>query len=183
MPVVQAAGRAAPLNTRARQLFAAALIVLALDQAVKTVVVARMVEGQTVPVVDGILHWTFVRNPGAAFSLFDQVPWLFTILASLIAIWIIRNAPAVPTRGQALAYGAILGGALGNLTDRFLRDPAPFRGYVIDMIDLRIWPVFNVADMGVVLGAGTLVWLSWRAERAARDPLGSDAPPSDRGET
>lgn len=162
---MQATGRAAPLSRPAPLLASVAAVVIVLDQVTKLAVVATMEEGQTIPILDGVLHWTFVRNPGAAFSLFTEVPWLFTILASLVSVWIIRQAPRLPDRGHAIVYGAILGGALGNLIDRFIRSPAPFRGHVVDFIDLRVWPIFNIADMGVTLGAIALVLVGWRAER------------------
>jgi signal peptidase II len=74
---------------------------------------------------------------------------------------------------QALALGLVLGGALGNLTDRIVRAPG-LRGEVVDFIDVRIWPVFNVADMAVVSGALLLAWTSIRAARTERDGVAAD---------
>jgi signal peptidase II len=169
---MQATGRTAPLRRPATILAIAAAAIVVVDQITKAVVVSNMSEGQTIPVIDGVLHWTFVRNPGAAFSLFTQVPWLFTILASLISLWIISQARKLTSLAQAWCFGAILGGALGNLIDRFFRAPGGPSGHVVDMIDLRVWPVFNVADMGVTLGALALVIVSWREERSKKEATG-----------
>lgn len=153
---------------RAGLLLGLAAGVLALDQATKQLVVSTMREGESIPVIDGVLHWTFVRNPGAAFSLFTDLPWLFTILASVISIVIIAIARHPRTPLSTLALGAVLGGALGNLVDRIARGPAAFRGHVVDFIDLRVWPTFNVADSAVVVGCILLVVASFREERAQR---------------
>ncbi|HEX9713868.1 MAG TPA: signal peptidase II [Actinomycetota bacterium] len=147
-------------------------IVLALDQATKVIVVASMLEGQTIPVIDGVLHWTFQRNPGAAFGLFTDFPVAFTILASAIAVGILVYARRVPDRTHAVALGLVLGGAVGNLTDRVFRPPGVFRGHVIDFVDLRVWPVFNVADAAVVVGAILLILAQYAQERRARAARG-----------
>ena len=156
------------MRPRPGALVALASGVVVIDQATKQLVVSRMVEGQSIPVIDGVLHWTFVRNPGAAFSLFTGVPWLFTILASGIAIVIAATAGRPRSALSAAALGCVLGGALGNLVDRVARDPAIFRGHVIDFIDLRVWPTFNIADSAVVVGCVLLVVASIREERAAK---------------
>lgn len=166
MPALQAAGGAHPLT---RLLLILAGIVVALDQATKVIVVATMREGQSIPVVEGVLHWTFQRNPGAAFGLFTSLPVLFTVLASAIAVGILIYARRVGDPATAASLGLILGGALGNLADRVTRPPGVFRGHVIDFIDLRVWPVFNLADSAVVVGAVLLIWAQYRQERPARD--------------
>lgn len=152
----------------------AGLIVL-LDQATKTLALATLEPNTTTPVVEGILHWTLQRNPGAAFGLFARFPVVFTILASVITLGIVAGLRKVPDRPHAVALGLILGGADGNLIDRLARDPGFMRGEVVDFIDLRVWPVFNIADMAVVTGALLLILVSWRAERAARAAGSPDA--------
>lgn len=169
MPGLQATRRTLPLTRpRPGALFALAFGIVVFDQATKQLVVSTLVEGESIPVIDGVLHWTFVRNPGAAFSLFTNLPWLFTILATGIAIIIAASARKPRTAISAAALGLVLGGALGNLVDRVIREPAVFRGHVIDFIDLRVWPTFNVADSAVVLGCVLLIIASIREERAAR---------------
>ena len=140
-------------------------VTLAADQIAKAVVLWALDDGESTPVIDGVLHWTVQRNPGAAFGLFRRVPVLFTILAFMISAVIIAAAPKVRDRLNAVALGLVLGGAVGNLTDRLVRPPGPFRGRVIDFIDFRVWPTFNLADVAVVIGAGLLAIASFRAER------------------
>ena len=158
-----------PLGARAYgPLLSIAAAVVALDQVTKAIVLATLEPGRTQPVIDGVLHWTLQRNPGAAFGLFQGIPWAFTVLATAIAVAIVAGAGRIPDRFHAAALGLVLGGAVGNLVDRVARPPGFPRGHVIDFIDLRVWPVFNVADSAVVVGAALLVIASWRAERAER---------------
>ncbi len=146
-------------------LFGIAAVALAADQLTKAIALSALIEGVPTPVIDGVLWWTLQRNPGAAFSLFTRFPVVFTILASAISIGIIVSVRKVPDRLHAVALGLVLGGAMGNLVDRIARPPALFRGHVIDFIDLGWWPVFNIADSCVVVGALLLIVASWRAER------------------
>jgi signal peptidase II len=150
-----------------RALAVAAVVSLAADQITKAVALAALSDGESVPVVAGVLHWTLQRNPGAAFGLFQRVPVLFTILAIVIVVAILAAAPRVKDMLHGVALGLVLGGALGNLADRLFRPPGPFRGRVIDFIDFRIWPTFNLADVAVVVGAGLLAIASVRSERRA----------------
>lgn len=166
---MQTTGRANQINRRAvTALSVTAAIGLLADQVTKAVALATLPEGGTVGFIDGVWHWTLQRNPGAAFSLFTDVPWLFTILAFAISAGIIWYARRVPDTGLGLALGFVLGGATGNLADRIFRPPAAFRGHVIDFIDFRVWPTFNVADIFVVTGAALLFLHSVRAERAEK---------------
>ena len=145
-----------------------ASVVLVADQATKAVALATLSPGATTPVIDGVFHWTLQRNPGAAFGLFGRFPIVFTILALMITVGILLALKKVPDTPHAVALGLILGGADGNLVDRLVRDPGFLRGEVVDFIDLRVWPVFNIADSAIVCGAILLVIANWRAERAAR---------------
>jgi signal peptidase II len=164
---VTIATRSTGARARARVL-AFALAVVALDQVTKAIAVARLSPGRSVHALDGILYWTLQRNPGAAFSLFTRFPVVFTVLAFVISIVIVARAHRVSGRMNTVAMGLILGGAVGNLVDRIARPPGAFRGHVIDFIDFRVWPVFNLADSAIVVGALLLVLASFRAERAAR---------------
>jgi signal peptidase II len=149
-------------------LLAVAALAVALDQTTKTVAVASLEPGESVPVVQGVLHWTLQFNPGAAFGLFQRFPVAFTILAATITVGILANLWKVTDRTTAIALGLVLGGAVGNLIDRIARQPGVFRGHVVDFIDFRVWPVFNFADAAVVIGAGLLVLGSWQSERRER---------------
>jgi signal peptidase II len=162
-----------------RALAAAAVVSFAADQITKAFALAALNDGESVPVVDGVLHWTLQRNPGAAFGLFQRVPVLFTILAIAIVVVILAAAPRVRHMLNGVALGLVLGGALGNLADRLIRPPGPFRGRVIDFIDFRVWPTFNLADVAVVVGAGLLAIASVRSDRrAASDTAGEGRSPS-----
>lgn len=112
------------------------------------------------------MWWTLQRNPGAAFSFLTRAPWLFTALAIGIVVVILARLRSVPPGLTAVAVGLVFGGALGNLGDRLFRAPGPFRGHVVDFIDLRWWPVFNVADSCIVVGALLLIFASSRPRHA-----------------
>jgi len=150
----------------------AAIVVLA-DQITKAIALSSLRDGSSVRVIDGLLHWTLQRNPGAAFGVFRRAPAVFTILAVAISIVIVFTARGSRDRLQALALGLVLGGALGNLADRLFRPPGPFRGRVIDFIDFRVWPTFNLADSAVVIGAILLAAHSIRSDRSRRDHAAS----------
>jgi signal peptidase II len=169
---VQAGGRTNPLAAKARGLlYLTAIAGFVADQVTKVVAVSKLHEGVSVPFIDHFWYWTLQRNPGAAFSLFQRAPVVFTVLAIAIAVAIVAYSPRVADRWTGLALGLVLAGALGNLADRIIRPPGPFRGHVIDFVDWRVWPTFNVADACVVVGALLLLIGSIRADRAAkRDP-------------
>ncbi|MHB8511234.1 MAG: signal peptidase II [Actinomycetota bacterium] len=151
-----------------RALFITAASALAIDQITKAVAVATLRPHESIPFIGRFWHWTLEHNPGAAFSLFTNVPVLFTILAIAISVAIVWYSFRVPSFLYAIALGLVLGGALGNLTDRIVRSPGVFRGSVIDFIDWRVWPTFNVADACVVCGAALLFIASFRADREAK---------------
>ncbi|WP_369795290.1 signal peptidase II [Leucobacter sp. G161] len=159
-----------------------ALTVLVSDQLVKNWVVATLPEGQTVPVLGNFLQWHFVRNPGAAFSIASGQTWIFTILSAVVVgviIWQIRRLRSVP---WALFLGLLLGGVLGNLTDRLTREPGFPEGHVIDYI-FTPWmmpAIYNIADIGIVSGMILFVLITLfgfsieggretRADRAAKE--------------
>jgi len=150
-------------------LFITAAVIVAVDQVTKAIVVSHLREGESRRVVGSVLSWTYQRNPGSAFGLFRHVPVLFTVLAAVIAVVIIVRSPQVRDKLVAFALGLVLGGALGNLVDRIARPPGVFRGRVIDFVDLHWWPVFNVADSAVVIGAVLLLIASFRNERRTKE--------------
>ena len=152
---------------------ATAAIVIAVDQVTKAIAASALDDGRSVSVIDGVLHWTLQRNPGAAFGIFRRAPVLFTILAIGVSAVIVWVAPHARDGLHRVALGLVLGGALGNLVDRLFRPPGPFRGHVIDFIDFRVWPTFNLADAAVVVGAILLAVHSIRDDRTRR----AQAPP------
>ena len=143
---------------------------LLLDQTSKLLVMAHIPEHRPVPVIEGFFDLVNIRNRGAAFGFLNRsdIEWQFWLFlaATLVAVWAIAVL-ARNTRQPLLlvGLGLILGGALGNLLDR-LR----FRA-VVDFLDVYWrgwhWPAFNVADMGLCVGAAFACLAFWRAERRA----------------
>lgn len=112
------------------------------------------------PVLGEFLQFTLLYNSGAAWGMGSGITPVVTVLQIGIAIGVVVFAVrAVRSPWYALALAMILGGALGNIHDRLLRLPGPFRGEVVDFLELPNWPVFNIADMGVVGGAILVVLL------------------------
>lgn len=149
-----AAERAAKVGsaTALLVLAGAALAAYGLDQLSKFLVVSNLTEGEVVPVLGSVLQWQFVRNPGAAFSLASGMTWIFTILAASVITFIIWFSRRIRSVAWALVFGLLLGGVLGNLTDRLLREPSFGLGHVIDFISTP-WllpAIYNVADMAIV---------------------------------
>lgn len=159
-------GDAATQTTGGRRrvgvLLAVAAFVVMLDQISKIAAVAWLREGAVIEVIDGILELRLVRNPGAAFSFATGMTGLFTAVAVAVIVVILRLSSRVTSLPWAVAFGGLLGGAIGNLIDRVLREPAPFRGHVVDFLELPNWPVFNLADSVIVASAVLMAWLSLR---------------------
>jgi len=121
-----------------------------LDQSTKWLVREAFVLGQSVPVLDGFVHLTHHHNTGAAFGLFqNQTAWLAALSLVFIAVTFVYISRR-PTRPFFLPLHLILGGAISNAMDRL------FLGYVVDFIDLRVWPIFNIADSAITIG---VLWI------------------------
>lgn len=112
-------------------------------------------------VIDGVLRWRLAFNPGGAFGLFQEHPQVFLIATLAVVALILWWARRLDDARLAIPLGLIVGGGLGNVVDRLFRDQG---GRVVDFIDLHVWPVFNVADMGVVFGVAIILVLSFRRE-------------------
>ncbi len=132
------------------------------DQLTKWWVVTTMTEGQVIPVLPPLLDWRFIRNPGAAFSIGTDYTWVFTIIMVVVATAIVLQVRRVASWGWAVALGLVLGGALGNLTDRLLREPSFGQGHVVDFIALPNFAIFNIADSAVVSGVVLICILTLR---------------------
>jgi len=139
-----------------------ALIVLVADVVSKVIVVAKLSGRAPVTAIKHVLTLTLTRNAGAAFSIGPGATVLFTAVAVGVVIVIVRTARSLASRGWAIALGLLLGGALGNLTDRLFRAPGPLRGHVVDWLELPHWPVFNLADSAIVAGGVLAVLLALR---------------------
>jgi signal peptidase II len=131
-------------------------VILLIDQVTKVWAVATLENAPPIDVISGVFQFTFVRNPGAAFSLGAGSTMLVSLIAVVIVVVLMFRARNLRSVWWAIAMGGMIGGALGNLTDRVFRDPGGLRGHVVDFLALPFWPVFNVADMAVV-GAAILM--------------------------
>ena len=145
---------------RVRLLFTVAAVVLVLDIVTKVLAVRLLTPGQPVSIIGDTVTWTLVRNSGAAFSMATGYTWALTLIATGVVIGIVWMGRRLVSPWWAIGLGMILGGAMGNLVDRFFRSPGPLRGHVVDFLSIGWWPVFNVADPSVVGGALLLVALS-----------------------
>jgi len=140
--------------------------VLAADQATKALLTASCAPGDSHPLVPRLLHLTYVQNTGAAFGLGKGQQALFIVFSLIVICWLIRELrrpaqlPALVVWGCAL----VLGGATGNLIDRLRL------GYVVDFIDLRVWPVFNIGDSAITIGVTLLLWQSLVRSRPGTPP-------------
>jgi signal peptidase II len=166
-------------------LFAIAAFVLAADAITKALVVVHLRPDEPVHVLGNVLMLNLLRNSGAAFSVGTGNTIVFTAIAVVVVVYIVRTARNLRSIGWAVTFGLLLGGALGNLADRIFRAPGVFRGDVVDWIELtRYWPVFNVADSAIVCGGVLTVLLALlgyhldgtRGERPAPAPAAPAAP-------
>ena len=136
-----------------------ALLALALDVISKVLLVANVPEDhRPIRELGGAVYIQQTRNSGAAFSLGTGFTVILTVVAVGVVVFIVRTAGRLRSVGWAVALGMILGGALGNLSDRLFRAPGVGRGHVVDWIslfgpDAKYWPIFNLADSAIVCGA------------------------------
>ena len=140
--------------------FSVAVGWLLLDVVTKLIAVAELVPGRPVDVVGGVVRFDLLRNPGSAFSLATGYTAVLSLVAVAVIVVVVRIASRLRSTVWALAFGLLLGGALGNLSDRVFRAPGPLRGHVVDFIALPHWPIFNVADTGITVSAVVIVVLS-----------------------
>lgn len=138
-------------------------VVWLLDQASKLYVVRNLALGEIwapIPSLERFFTFTRTTNTGAAFGLFPNVGGLFVFIAIGVIIGIIAFYPRLPTEHRIVqvALGLQLGGALGNLTDRLTR------GSVVDFLDFKFWPIFNVADCAIVVGVLILAFYLLRED-------------------
>ena len=138
--------------------FSAALLIVLLDQLTKFLTKQNFQLNESIPVIKNILHLTYVTNTGSAFGFFKGFNILFILLSIIVIIAIFYNLNKIKNNERLLQFsvGLLLGGTIGNLIDRLAY------GSVIDFIDFRIWPVFNVADSAVTISVILLIFLLWK---------------------
>jgi signal peptidase II len=151
------------LRRRVGLLFAVAVTIFAADVISKVAVVATLSHRPPVRLLGGLLTLRVLRNGGAAFSVGTSMTVVFTLIAAGVIVFILRTSRRLRSLPWAITLGLLLGGAIGNLGDRIFRSPGPFRGYVVDWIQLPHWPVFNVADSCIVCGGVLAVLLAARS--------------------
>ena len=128
--------------------------IVAIDQFVKGIVTASMVPGESIPILKHVFHLTYVLNPGAAFGILPNQRELFLVAGAAILIAAGIFYSQIKKSDIVLRFGLIslLSGAAANLIDRFQN------GLVVDFLDFRIWPVFNIADIAIVVGVGFMIY-------------------------
>jgi signal peptidase II len=180
-----ASGRAVGL------LFGIAATIVGADQLTKHLALEELADREPVRLLGGAVYLTLTRNSGAAFSLGSDYTFVFPVVAlAVIGFigWMTRRLRSLP---WAVALGLVLGGALGNVTDRIFRAPGLFVGHVIDMVSVfdpygRAFPVFNLADSALVIGVGLaiLLELTGRQRDGTRLPrrqrAGDEVPETER---
>ena len=159
---MQAEGRTALRVQRWRTLLSVAWFIWILDLATKAWAVSQLSHRGSIKIVGSFFQLNFVRNSGAAFSFATGATFLLSIFGVIVLTTIIYFAPQITSRGWAIVLGLVLGGVLGNLSDRIFRDPGFLRGHVIDWMQLPHWPIFNIADSAIVCAAGLSLYLTVR---------------------
>lgn len=163
------------LRSASRRLLVVAVLIYALDQLTKFLVLQFLGQGQERVIVDGFFRFVHWGNTGAAWSLFRGNNTVLAIVAAVALVGLFFARKHFDTRtvlGQ-FAFGMILGGIAGNLTDRLI----PSRQHVIDFLYFYVntangkeigFPAFNVADSGICVGVALVFWVTWRAERTGK---------------
>jgi signal peptidase II len=148
-------------------LYATALGLWGLDRLTKYLVEHHFHEPTTL--IPHVLQLQYTTNPGGAFGVFDGVVWLFLVATVVVCAVIVFASFNLPNAMVAVALGLVLGGALGNLTDRAVRGTGFFTGHVVDFLAFAsgpnarpVWPVFNLADSAIVVGAALILLASVR---------------------
>lgn len=165
-PEQEAADEGAPLpKRRVWVVFAVAALLWAIDLITKNLVVADLEGKEPKPILGGLIYLQVIRNPGAAFSMATGMTWVLALVAIGVVIAIVWISRRLRSVGWAIGLGLVLAGALGNLTDRFFREPGPLRGHVVDFISAFApngegFAIFNIADSAICVGGALIVLLS-----------------------
>jgi len=145
-------------------LYATAALSYAADRLTKVWAEHALAGRRPIGIIPGVLQLTYTTNSGGAFGLGGSAPLLFAGATIVVSAVIVAYSFRMQRASIAIALGLVLGGALGNLTDRVTRGSG-FDGRVVDFIDFRVWPVFNLADGAIVVGAALLLLMSTRHRR------------------
>ncbi|WP_179080282.1 signal peptidase II [Streptomyces rectiverticillatus] len=171
---VPSEGRGEGVTARRRipLLLAVTGVAYALDLGSKLAVVAWLENGNPVGLIGSWLELQVMRNPGGAFGIASAMTIVLTLVATTVAVVIVRLSRKLYSAPWAIALGLLLGGALGNLTDRLFRSPGGFEGAVVDFISVRGFSVMNLADWAIFCGGVLIVvysFLGWELDGTGRE--------------
>ncbi|MBI2653880.1 signal peptidase II [Candidatus Woesearchaeota archaeon] len=146
------------MNKKNIIIFLTGLLILLLDQLTKFLIKQNFQLSHSTPIIKNILHVTYITNTGSAFGLFKGFNLFFVLFSVIVVVTIVYNLKKIKNNERLLQFsvGLLIGGTIGNLIDRLLY------GAVVDFIDFRIWPVFNVADSAVTISIIMLIILLWK---------------------
>ncbi len=139
-------------STKLARLYSLALVIWSIDFLTKNWALQNLT-GASKKVIGTFLQVTLHKNPGAAFSFATGFTIIFTSISIGVLLFILRYSPRIISTGWIVVAGLVLGGVLGNLSDRIFREPSFLYGHVIDWIELPNWPIFNIADSSIVIAA------------------------------
>ncbi|MFC0528847.1 signal peptidase II [Phytohabitans kaempferiae] len=156
----EAVGERRPLPARRLAvwlLVATAAVVVLIDQVTKQLALSYVDDDESVRLLGGAVYLSLTRNSGAAWSLGRDYTFIFPLITCGVVVWIVWMALRLRSVPWGLALGLVLGGALGNATDRIFRAPGPFMGHVVDMVSVfgpngQYFPIFNAADSSLTCG-------------------------------
>lgn len=133
-------------------MLAIAAVVILIDQVTKVLAVVNLENARPIELVGDTVRLVLLRNPGAAFSMGTESTVVLSIVATVVVLGLLWFSRRVHSAWWAWGLGLILGGAAGNLVDRYVRAPGILQGHVVDFMSVGWWPVFNVADSCLVAG-------------------------------
>ena len=149
-------------------------VAYAIDLGSKVAVVAALEARAPVPLIGTWMELRVQRNPGAAFGLGHASTIVFTLIAAVVAVAIVRVSRRLTSTPWAITLGLLLGGAIGNLTDRLFRSPGGMQGAVVDFIAVRDFSVMNLADWAITCGSALALLLSFRGQQLGPASSSSD---------
>ncbi|KAF0133865.1 MAG: lipoprotein signal peptidase [Candidatus Saganbacteria bacterium] len=146
--------------------YLSAALIFILDQLTKYVIVKNFLPNQSMPIIRNILHLTYVQNRGAAFGIFNsQRSFLLVVGVLLIGVLFYFHLRVKRINFAQVPLGLVLGGAAGNILDRLVRH------YVVDFIDFRVWPVFNIADIMINVGVFLIILMMFFKKEDISSPF------------
>jgi len=146
------------------------------DQLTKAWASANLRPDQPRDLIGSVLQLNLTRNAGAAFSIGTGATLVLTAIACSVVVFVAIIARRLGSIAWALALGLLLGGSLGNLTDRMLRAPGPGRGHVVDFLQLPHYPIFNIADSAIVSAAVLIAVMAFRGINIDGTRVSGDTP-------